>query len=91
MPEGALSKQVLTMEMNESAASVSFGKKNGCYVKRGVAVLLGILSVCALVATGVLVYYFAPHVNQTTQASSTRGLRDGIGDMSVSSNISFSF
>nr|WBG54457.1 aminopeptidase N-like protein [Austinograea rodriguezensis] len=75
MPESAQSKQVLMMEMNESAASVSFGKRNGCYVNRGVAVVLGILFVCSLIATGVLVYYFAPHVNDTTHNFHTGGVR----------------
>ncbi|XP_050688572.1 aminopeptidase N-like [Eriocheir sinensis] len=61
MPENTQSRQVLTMEMTDSAASVSFGKRNGCFVKRGVAALLFLLFLGALVATGVLVYYFAPH------------------------------
>lgn len=73
MPESAQSKQILTMEMNDSAASVSFGKKKGCYVQRNVAVLLVLLFVGSLVATGLLVYYLAPGVNQTTNNHSTRG------------------
>ncbi|KAK7082312.1 hypothetical protein SK128_000906, partial [Halocaridina rubra] len=53
------------MEMNQSAASVSFGKKNGCYLNRGVLVLLGLLFISAIVATGLIVYYYAPQVRDT--------------------------
>ncbi|XP_042889263.1 aminopeptidase N-like [Penaeus japonicus] len=56
------SRETLAMEMNQSAASVSFGKRNGCYVNRSVALLLGLLFVSATVATGLLVYYYAPQV-----------------------------
>ncbi|KAG0728779.1 Endoplasmic reticulum aminopeptidase 1 [Chionoecetes opilio] len=31
------------MEINESVASMSFGKRNGCHVSKGVALLLGVL------------------------------------------------
>lgn len=63
------SREALTMDMNQSAASVSFGKRNGCYVKRGVAFLLGLLFVSSVVATGLLVYYYAPQVRQPQQKS----------------------
>ncbi|XP_042234817.1 uncharacterized protein LOC121874653 [Homarus americanus] len=63
------SREVLTMEMNQSAASVSFGKKNGCYLNRGIAILLGILFVSVTVATGLLVYYYAPQVRESDQRS----------------------
>ncbi|XP_063887398.1 uncharacterized protein LOC135114980 isoform X2 [Scylla paramamosain] len=52
MPKSAQSKQILKMEMNESTAFVSFGKKNGYYVKRSVTMLLMTLFVSSLVATG---------------------------------------
>lgn len=58
------SRETLAMEMNQSAASVSFGKRNGCYVNRSVAVILGLLFVSATVATGLLVYYYAPQVRE---------------------------
>ncbi|XP_063887402.1 aminopeptidase N-like [Scylla paramamosain] len=83
MPESAQSKQILTMEMNESAASVSFGKKNGCYIKRSVAMLLTILFVSSLVATGLLVYYLAPNVNQTSNNYRGRGLEPAEGDDTI--------
>lgn len=58
------SRETLAMEMNQSAASVSFGKRDGCYVNRSVAVILGLLFVSATVATGLLVYYYAPQVRE---------------------------
>lgn len=69
MPSSVHSRQVLTMEMSDSAASVSFGKKNGCYVNRVAAVLVGLLFVSAVVATGLLVYYYAPRIREATQDS----------------------
>lgn len=63
------SREVLTMEMNQSAASVSFGKKNGCYVNRSVAVLLAIVFVSAVVATGLLVFFYVPRIRESTPES----------------------
>ncbi|KAK8402060.1 hypothetical protein O3P69_001270 [Scylla paramamosain] len=40
-------------------------KNKGCFVGRGVGVLLGVMFVSGLVATGLLVYYYAPHEKQT--------------------------
>ncbi|KAK8734033.1 hypothetical protein OTU49_017450 [Cherax quadricarinatus] len=71
------SRETLTMDMNQSAASVSFGKRNGWYVNRGVAFLLGLLFVSAVVATGLLVYYYAPHVRESGQDS--QDLKDDRG------------
>ncbi|XP_064088444.1 aminopeptidase N-like isoform X2 [Macrobrachium nipponense] len=54
------SRETLSLETSQSAASVSFGKRNGCYVNRNAAVLFGLLFLSALIATGLLVYYYAP-------------------------------
>lgn len=83
MPDSAQSKQILTMEMNESAASVSFGKKNGCYVKKSVGMLLAVLFVGSLLATGLLVYYLAPDVNGTSNNYQARGLTQAGDDDSL--------
>ncbi|KAK4304350.1 hypothetical protein Pmani_023699 [Petrolisthes manimaculis] len=70
MPGSANSRQVLTMEMSDSAASVSFGKKHGCYVNRVGTILLALLFVSAVVATGLLVYYYAPRIREAAYISS---------------------
>ncbi|KAK3853242.1 hypothetical protein Pcinc_040203 [Petrolisthes cinctipes] len=57
------STDVVAMDMNTSDPHiVSFGKRSGCFVSRSVAWLLALFFVSALVATGLLVYFYAPHV-----------------------------
>ena len=44
-------------------------KNKGCFVGRGVGVLLGVVFVSGLVATGLLVYYYAPHESRLQEES----------------------
>ncbi|XP_076040625.1 aminopeptidase N-like isoform X3 [Oratosquilla oratoria] len=67
MTGASQSREMLAMEMNQSANSVSFGKKNGCYINRSVAFLLVVLFISATVATGLLVYYYAPAHREASQ------------------------
>ncbi|XP_071548249.1 aminopeptidase N-like isoform X2 [Panulirus ornatus] len=67
MTGSKLGGDVLAMEGNHSHHAISFDKNKGCYVSRGVAVLLGIIFVSGLVVTGLLVYYYAPQVRETQQ------------------------
>ena len=46
--------------MDQKETCVTFTKKKGCFIKRSVCILLGIVFVCAVVATGLLVYYYTP-------------------------------
>ncbi|XP_063887273.1 aminopeptidase N-like isoform X2 [Scylla paramamosain] len=41
--------------------NIIFRKYRGCYVSRGIGLLLGVFFVSALLVTGLLVYYVAPH------------------------------
>ncbi|XP_042215803.1 aminopeptidase N-like isoform X2 [Homarus americanus] len=52
---------VVAMDINSPAHMVSFGKKSGCFISKTVGWLLAIFFVSALVATGLLVYFYAPH------------------------------
>ncbi|XP_050699391.1 aminopeptidase Ey-like isoform X2 [Eriocheir sinensis] len=57
------SSDVVAMDLHTSDSHmVSFGKRSGCFVSRSVVWLFLIFFVSALVATGLLVYFFAPHV-----------------------------
>ncbi|XP_045589686.1 aminopeptidase N isoform X2 [Procambarus clarkii] len=60
---------VLAMEGNHPDHVLAFGKTKGCYVSRSVAVLLGVFFVSGLVATGLLVYYYAPQGTDPNQES----------------------
>ncbi|CAL4077243.1 unnamed protein product, partial [Meganyctiphanes norvegica] len=82
MTGSSQSREALSMEMSNSAAGVSFGKKNGCYVNRSVAVLLGVLFISAMAATGLLVYYYAPQVRESTGL----GVPDGPSQSGTSYN-----
>ncbi|XP_068246618.1 uncharacterized protein [Palaemon carinicauda] len=55
------SRETLSLETCQSAASVSFGKRNGWYVSRSMAIFIGLLFVSATIATALLVYYYAPN------------------------------
>ncbi|XP_068228790.1 aminopeptidase N-like isoform X1 [Palaemon carinicauda] len=61
------SREVLAMETNHPDHVISFGKKTGCYVSRAVAALLGVFFVSGIVATGLLVYYYAPLIRDGQQ------------------------
>ncbi|XP_050699388.1 aminopeptidase N-like isoform X2 [Eriocheir sinensis] len=51
---------------NHTTTTTSSCTKNkGCFVGRGLGVLLAVAFACGLVATGLLVYYCAPHDRQT--------------------------
>ena len=47
------------MDGGQSAPTLSFGRKNGWFLSRNVAVALFVLFLGALLATGLLVYYYA--------------------------------
>lgn len=66
MREAGVGSDGMPKEMQDSSNVVTFGRQGGCYVTKGVAALLAILFVSALVATGVLVYYFVPQVRETS-------------------------
>ncbi|XP_071514305.1 aminopeptidase Ey-like [Panulirus ornatus] len=65
MGEASAGTDGMPKEGTESSNVVTFGRQGGCYVTKGVAALLAILFLSALVATGVLVYYFVPQVRET--------------------------
>ncbi|KAK7027941.1 hypothetical protein SK128_026276 [Halocaridina rubra] len=58
---------ILAMETSHPDHVISFGKKTGCYISRGVAALLGIFFISAIVATGFLVYYYAHLIKDNQQ------------------------
>ncbi|XP_045117616.1 aminopeptidase N-like [Portunus trituberculatus] len=63
---------VVAMDVHASDSHmVSFGKKSGCFVSRSVVWLFAILFVSGLVATGLLVYFFAPHFKTEDSVRST--------------------
>ncbi|XP_050699392.1 aminopeptidase N-like [Eriocheir sinensis] len=61
---GSSGREELSVEAAESppARDTLFRKYRGCYVSRGVGLLLGVTFVSGMVATGLLVYYLTPHV-----------------------------
>lgn len=63
------SREVLAMETSHPDHVISFGKKKGCYVSRCVAALLGVFFLSGMVATGLLVYYYAPHIRDSQRES----------------------
>ncbi|XP_027211488.2 aminopeptidase N [Penaeus vannamei] len=52
---------VVAMDIHQPDHMVSFGKKKGCYISRSVSLLLAVFFLSGMVATGLLVYYYAPH------------------------------
>nr|XP_045582294.1 aminopeptidase N-like isoform X1 [Procambarus clarkii] len=57
------------LDVDHQASTVTFGRKGGCYVTKPVGVMLAMVFVSVLVATGLLVYYFAPSVRYSTRPS----------------------
>ena len=67
------SSDVVAMDVRASDSHmVSFGKKSGCFVSRSVVWLFAVLFVSGLVATGLLVYFFAPHFKTEDSVRSTQ-------------------
>ncbi|KAF2365598.1 Peptidase M1 membrane alanine aminopeptidase N-terminal [Trinorchestia longiramus] len=72
MPPVSQSREVLTaMDSGQPLSTLSFGRKNGCFVPKNVALILAALFLGSLLATGLLVYYYAtPHRVDNAQSSS---------------------
>ncbi|XP_068228789.1 LOW QUALITY PROTEIN: aminopeptidase N-like [Palaemon carinicauda] len=62
-----MSSDIVAMDMAQPENS-AFEKKNGFFVTRGTAWLLLLLFICGLLATGLLVYYYAPDPYPSTVA-----------------------
>nr|CAD7394984.1 unnamed protein product [Timema cristinae] len=65
------SLEALTMMDGGSGNTVTFGKKRGYVVSRGLAIILGLLFVGGLVATGLLVHKFSSCVDSETSSLSS--------------------
>uniref|UniRef100_A0A6A7FVN9 Aminopeptidase N n=1 Tax=Hirondellea gigas TaxID=1518452 RepID=A0A6A7FVN9_9CRUS len=96
MPPVSQSREVLTtMDSGQSMPTLSFGRKSGCFVTRNLAVVMSLLFAGALLATGLLVYYYAAPqqpdsvairddtLHTPVEASSTSLATAGIGGGSV--------
>ncbi|XP_037093237.1 aminopeptidase N-like [Pollicipes pollicipes] len=70
------SREELAMDFNrQDKDSITFGKRSGCFMNRMCSLLLLLLFLCSLVATGLLVHYLAPGCRPDQAGES--GLRRG--------------
>ncbi|XP_018019808.1 puromycin-sensitive aminopeptidase-like protein, partial [Hyalella azteca] len=75
MPPVSQSREVLTaMDSGQPLPTLSFGRKNGCFVPKNIAIILGVFFLGSLLATGLLVYYYATPHRPDVAGSSTHSI-----------------
>ena len=75
MPPVSQSREVLTtMDSGQGLPTLSFGRKNGWFLSRNLAVILVVVFLAVLLATGLLVYYYAtPMRTEVHDAAASKG------------------
>ena len=73
------SREELAMDFNrQEQDSITFGKKSGCFMNRTCSVLLLVLFLASLLATGLLVHYLTPGCNSGDDLLTDAGASTGL-------------